>query len=65
MRFEILSIDLENRIITSQQPGAEMKVRIDADFKRFAVKWPTSDFVPQPLAIEPREAKIFGPSPEP
>jgi len=65
LRFKILAIDPETRIITWQQPDAEMKIRLDPDLRRFAVKWPTADFVEQPLSVEPRDETIFGPPPAP
>lgn len=64
-RFEILSIDPETRTVAWRQPGADLSVRIASEFKKFEWKGKDKPFVPQPLAIEPRDPKIFGPSPIP
>jgi len=64
-RFEILSIDAETRTVTWKLPGGEHSIRIGTEFKKFELKGKGSTFIPQSLAIEPRDPKIFGPAPAP
>lgn len=58
-RFEIISIDPETRTITWKQPGAELKIRIRPDLKRYEWQGQGKPLVLQPFAIEPRDAAIF------
>ncbi len=64
-RFGILSIDPETRTVAWRQPGADLSIRIGTEFRKYEWKGKDKPFVPQPLAIEPRDPAIFGPSPAP